>query len=105
MNYKHCCKDNQLEGVCSDYKEDKSIILKSDDGRVFAISEDKIIAMDKYGDVMEYVDGVIRYKQNAPTYEELYEYWLKTKDKPKRKRKDANIEPLPGQLSLFDTTE
>lgn len=40
------------------------------------------------------------YEEQHPTYDELYEHWLKTKDKPKRKRKD---DQLPGQLSLFDT--
>lgn len=83
-------------------KEDKGIILKSDDGRVIFISEDKIFAIDKYGNVMKYSDGFIHYKQNSPTYDELYEHWLKTKDKPKRKRKKVEIEQLPGQIDLFD---
>ena len=39
------------------------------------------------------------YEEQRPTYEELYEYWLKTKDKPKRKRKS---EQLLGQLDFFD---
>ena len=42
---------------------------------------------------------------DLPTYDELYEYWLKTKDKQKRKRKTQNTEPLSGQISMFDTTE
>jgi hypothetical protein len=42
---------------------------------------------------------------DLPTYDELYEYWLKTKDKPKRKRKSADTEQLLGQISLFDTAE
>ncbi len=37
-----------------------------------------------------------------PTYLELYEYWLKTKDKPKRKRKS---DPPPDQLNLFDVID
>lgn len=37
-------------------------------------------------------------KPNVPTYEELYEHWLKT-NKPKKKCK---VEQLPGQLDLFD---
>ena len=44
--------------------------------------------------------------ERLPTYEELYEYWLKTKDKPKRKRKTVKEDkPLPGQLSFFDKGE
>lgn len=42
------------------------------------------------------------YKEPQPTYDELYEHWLKTKDKPKRKRKKVEIEQLPGQLDVFD---
>lgn len=45
--------------------------------------------------------------ERLPTYEELYEYWLKTKDKPKRKCKTVkeDNEPLPGQISFFDKGE
>ena len=56
----------------------------------------------EYPELCKYYQGE---KLIAPTYDELYEHWLKTKDKLKRKRKSANIEPLPGQVSLFDTTE
>lgn len=59
-------------------KEDKGITLESDDGQVIFISEDKIFAIDKYGNVMKYEDGVSHYKYNAPTYDQLYrfyEYW------------------------------
>lgn len=83
-------------------KEDKGITLEAEDGRAIFISEDKIFAMDKYGNIIKYSDGFIRYKQNAPTYDELYEHWLKTKDKPKKKRKKVESEQLPGQLNVFD---
>lgn len=46
-----------------------------------------------------YSDGLF------PTYDELYEHWLKTKNKPKRKRKNAITEQLHGQINLFDKTE
>jgi len=95
---------NSEESAFADVKpkEDKGITLEAEDGRKFFISEDKIFAIDKYGNVMKYSDGFIHYKQNAPTYDELYEHWLKTKDKPKRKRKKVEIEQLPGQLDVFD---
>lgn len=44
----------------------------------------------------------VNYEEPKPTYEELYEHWLKTKDRPKRKRKN---EPLPDQLDLFDVID
>lgn len=92
---------NSEESAFADIKpkEDKSITLEAEDGRKLFISEDNIVAIDKYGNVMKYNDGFIHYKQNAPTYDELYEHWLKTKDKPKKKRKP---EQLPGQLDVFD---
>ncbi len=37
------------------------------------------------------------YEEQRPTYDELYEYWLKTKDKSKHKSKQ-----IPGQLDLFN---
>lgn len=83
---------------CEDYKEDKCIILKGDDGREVYISEDKMITKDKYGDVVAYSDGTVCYKQNSPTYDELYEHWLKTKDGPKKR----GVDKLPGQLDVFD---
>ena len=118
---KYYCKDYQLEGMCKkhsnwseampgikyclnspckDYEEDKYIILKSNDGREHIISKEKITVTDKYGDIMiVYSDGAICYRPNSPTYDELYEYWIKTKDKSKKKRKP---EQLPGQLDIFD---
>lgn len=53
----------------------------------------------EYPELCRYYQGD---KFVTPTYDELYEHWLKTKDKPKRKRKQ---EPLPGQVSIFDATE
>ena len=41
-------------------------------------------------------------KPNMPTYDELYEHWLKTNDKPKKKHKKVEIEQSPGQLDLFN---
>ncbi len=58
----------------------------------------------EYPELCRYYQGEKYFCVN-PTYEELYEHWLKTKDKQKKKSKNAKVEPLPGQLSLFDTTE
>lgn len=42
------------------------------------------------------------YEERRPTYDELYEHWLKTAYKKKKKRE---TEILHGQISLFDTEE
>ena len=55
----------------------------------------------EYPELCRYYQGEKYFCVN-PTYDELYEHWLKTKYKQMRKRKD---EPLPGQLSLFDITK
>ena len=51
--------------------------------------------------------GLCRYYQGekyftTPTYDDLYEHWMKTKDCACRKRKDKQ---LPGQLNLFDVID
>lgn len=83
-----------------DCNADECITLKGDDGKEYIISKDKITVADKYDDIMiAYGDGAVCYRPTSPTYDELYEHWLKTKDKPKKKRK---LEQLPGQIDLFD---
>ena len=88
-----------MVGVINMGCEDKCMILKGGDGQTVVMSADKILIIDEYGNSTEYFDGQVNYKQNAPTYDELYEHWLKTKDKPKKKRK---LEQLPGQIDLFN---
>lgn len=81
MNCKYYCTYYQLEGVCnlhSNWSDPMPII--------------KYCSKSPCGD----------YKECLPTYEELYEHWLKTKDKPKKKRK---VERLPGQLDVFDVID
>lgn len=84
MNCKYYCKDYQLKGMCmlySDWKESMPIVVYCQN--------------TSCGDYKEV--------ESKPTYEELYEYWLKTKDKPKKKRrKKVEVEQLPGQLDMFD---
>ena len=76
-----------------------------DDCEIIEFNSEHLVFKLENGNVMEVIsDGRIRvYKGDEtpcikPTYEELYEYWLKT-NKPKKKRK---VEQLPGQLDLFD---
>ena len=37
------------------------------------------IAVDKYGNETSMVDMFLKFDKNAPSYEELYDHWLKTK--------------------------
>ena len=77
MNCKYYCKDYQLEGMYklhSDWSEPMPIVKYCPK----SLCED--------------------YEESKPTYEELYEYWLKTKDKPKKKR----VKQPSGQQDLFD---
>ena len=52
----------------------------------------------QYSDLCKYYAGS---QGNTPTYNELYEHWLKTK----RKRKRVDDGQLPGQLDLFDAID
>lgn len=123
-NCKYYCKDYQLEGMCKkhsdwseimpivqycpnslckDYEENEYITLKGANGKEYIVSKEKIMVTDPYDNIMiTYSDGAVCYRQNAPTYDELYEHWLKTKGKPKQKCKSKQ---LPGQLDMFDTID
>ena len=37
------------------------------------------LAVDKYGNETSMVDMFLKFDKNAPSYEELYDHWLKTK--------------------------
>lgn len=76
--------------------------FKGNDGQTIVISAKRVFVTDEYGNNTELIDGRINYKQNAPTYDELYKHWLKTKDKPKKRRK---LEQLPGQLDMFNVID
>ena len=125
MKYcKYYCKDYQLEGVCKkhsdwneampaikycpnsgckDYEEDEYITLEGGDGKKYVVSKDKITVTDPYNNiVITYSSGAVCYRPNSPTYDELYEYWCKTKSKSKQKCKPKQ---LPGQLDMFDTID
>ena len=49
-------------------------------GSVLTISKDCTRSVDRYGNEYIYNDqGALFYQYNFPTYDELYENWLKTK--------------------------
>ena len=116
---KHYCKDYQLEGVCkkfSDWSEAMPTVVYCAMGPCgayeidfdckwhkddFCVNADSPCVADwcpctQYPDLCKYYEGS---QSEIPTYNELYEYWLKTKDKPNRKRKN---DQLPGQTDMFD---
>ena len=41
--------------------------------------ENGLLMIDKYGNTLTIDDVKAVYQQNSPTYDELYEHWLKTK--------------------------
>ena len=59
--------------------KDGSFVLIGIDGHWMKISSDGLSFRDKYGNVTTIDGAILQYKQNSPTYDELYEHWLKTK--------------------------
>lgn len=85
-------------GPCGDYEIDFDCKWYEDD---FCVNADSPCVGDwcpctQYPDLCKYYDGP---QSTSPTYEKLYEHWLKTKDKPKKKR---NVKQSSGQQNLFD---
>ena len=60
------------------WNEDGCLELISENGKVIFAQED-IHMVDKYGNTFTIDSLKATFKQNSPTYEELYEHWLKTK--------------------------
>ena len=81
-----------------------------DDCEIIEFNSEHLMIKLKNGNIMEIISssGNIKIYEGdetpyiKPTYEELYEHWLKTKDKPKKKRKP---EQLSGQLDMFDVID
>jgi hypothetical protein len=60
------------------WDENGLLTLVSDQGKIIFTNEDTCM-VNKYGDTFTINSLKATFKQNAPTYDELYEYWLKTK--------------------------
>lgn len=60
------------------WDEDGRLTLVSEHGKIVFGSKDTSM-VDKYGNTVTINDISVISKQNSPTYEELYEHWLKTK--------------------------
>lgn len=60
------------------YDENSLLTLENEYGTV-KISPDDFWLTDKYGNTITLKGMGVAFKRNSPTYDELYEYWLKTK--------------------------
>lgn len=68
-----------LENINPYLDEDGAIVFKSTDGATIRITNKDLYFIDKYGNEMSMGDFKISLKSNTPSYEELYNHWLKTK--------------------------
>lgn len=68
-----------LENINPYFDEDGAIVFKSTDGATIRITNKDLYFIDKYGNEMSMGDFKISLKSNTPSYEELYNHWLKTK--------------------------
>lgn len=59
--------------------KDGSFILRGVDGSWFRIGNEGLSFRDKYGNTTTIDGGYIKSSTRIPTYAELYEHWLKTK--------------------------
>ena len=60
------------------YDENGRLTLVGENGTIIFTSEDTHM-VDKYGNAFTINDLKATFQRNAPTYDELYEHWLKTK--------------------------
>lgn len=60
------------------WDENGRLNLISENGKIVFYNKNTYI-IDKYGNTLTIDDIKAVYQQNSPTYEELYEHWLKTK--------------------------
>ena len=59
--------------------DDGNFLLWGVDGRWMRITKDGLFFRDRYGNTTTIDGAYIRSSINSPTYAELYEHWLKTK--------------------------
>ena len=59
---------------------DGLIIGIQPDGSYMKMTKTDLYFVDRYGNEECLSDFEVTYKQNSPTYDELYNHWLKTKD-------------------------
>ena len=60
------------------WNADGRLEVVSENGTIIFTNEDTYM-VDKYGNTFTINDLVATFIQNSPTYDELYEHWLRTK--------------------------
>ena len=60
------------------WDENGLLTAVNENGKI-VFSNENTYMVDKYGNTLTIDDLRAVFKQNSPTYDELYEYWLKTK--------------------------
>ena len=60
------------------WDEDGNMVITKYNGKI-KITPNNIYIKDKYGNILRFDEAKLIYQQNSPTYDELYEHWLKTK--------------------------
>ena len=69
--------DSKIEHITHD---EEGMIFKYHDGSELKFTENFLQFTNKYGDVEIIDKHILQYtRTERPTYEELYEHWLKTK--------------------------
>ena len=61
------------------YMGEDLIVLKAKNGMMQRITPEETYITDQYGNEMSLTEIRACFTQNSPTYDELYEHWLKTK--------------------------
>ena len=59
--------------------DDGGTVFKHVDGTSIKITNEDLYVIDKYGNELSMNEIGTNFKSNAPSYEELYNYWLDTK--------------------------
>lgn len=60
------------------WDEDGNMVITNSNGSI-KITPNNVYLIDKYGNILRFDEAKLIYQQNSPTYDELYEHWLKTK--------------------------
>ena len=70
-------------GKCDDttdfYQDDDGSFVWRGENTSMRLTNEDLYIIDKYGNEMSMTDINASFRFNSPTYEELYEHWLKTK--------------------------
>lgn len=59
--------------------DENRVLTISEGNETIKIKNDGFHFIDRYGNEMFFKDYKLTFKNNSPTYEELYNHWLKTK--------------------------